>query len=658
MPSIKGFEQHGFRAKASAENETQYVGKCPFCMGQKDRFYINKEVFLWDCKLCGYFGNFNDFLEKTVNYNIESIASKQMIALSKDKGLKPQTLRAWGVGWNGHTYTIGAKGNPSSKVTDIRRYKLGGKIQATAGAKLSLICPQKLGNTPTLWLIEGEWDGMAFYECLRKLNIKDDIYAVPGAGVLPKNLLAVFEGKDVIAIYDNDDAGRRGLERLSNMLKGIARSIQFLWWPSTYDDEYDLRDLYLKNNKNADKVFKLVKEMLRDRVETPSDLSAASKPLGDGLLPNEVRKVFKKWLYMESYEPLDVAYGAMFANRLSGDPIWLFMVAPPGGTKTEILMSFHQAPLVYTTTSLTPHALISGANFGGRDPSLIPKLDGHVMIVKDFTTILSMHSVARDEIFGTLRDAYDGQIQKQFGNGVVRAYESKFGIVAGVTPVIESLHAVNISLGERFLKYRINYKHKRNAVKKALQNVKLGDEMRTDLTEISRACLDYEVQEVPDLDDQTMHNIMLLAEWVALLRGVVDREQYTGNVKYKPMTELGTRLAKQLSKLAFGISIFKRESVISKATYNTIIKVACDTVPDRVEEVVRTLYKHDCRGKTEEIATWTKLPASTIRALLDDLHLLEIVKKDGHYFTITNKVQALMLELELYQPKKIKRRNK
>jgi len=56
--------------------------------------------------------------------------------------------------------------------------------------------------------------------------------------------------------------------------------------------------------------------------------------------------------------------------------------------------------------------------------------------------------IARDEIFGTLRDAYDGKITKRFANGIVRAYQSTFGLVAGVTPAIESFVVTHAMLGE------------------------------------------------------------------------------------------------------------------------------------------------------------------------------------------------------------------
>jgi len=94
--------------------------------------------------------------------------------------------------------------------------------------------------------------------------------------------------------------------------------------------------------------------------------------------------------------------------------------------------------MIATASSITPHALVSGANFsGGGDPSLIPQWNGQVVIFKDLTVLLNLNIVAREEIFSIFRDCYEGRTEKSFGNGVRRVYDSKFGIIAGVTPIIE-----------------------------------------------------------------------------------------------------------------------------------------------------------------------------------------------------------------------------
>ena len=91
------------------------------------------------------------------------------------------------------------------------------------------------------------------------------------------------------------------------------------------------------------------------------------------------------------------------------------------------------------------------------DHSLLPKLDGKVLVIKDFTALLNMPREARQQILGDLRDAYDGNAAKAFGTHVeTRRYTSKFGIMAAVTGAIDKHAAVMQQLGERFLKLRLS----------------------------------------------------------------------------------------------------------------------------------------------------------------------------------------------------------
>jgi len=359
---------------------------------------------------------------------------------------------------------------------------------------------------------------------------------------------------------------------------------------------------------------------------------------------------------MQSDEHLNVMFGSVLANRLEGDPLWMFLVAPPGGMKTELLMSLHTCPLITTTTSITPATLVSGANFAGGDPSLVPKLDKRVLVIKDFTTIMSMNSIAKDEIFGILRDAYDGRTEKQFGNGISRAYESRFGIIAGVTPAIEQFNS-NSVLGERFLKYRLPVTSSGtiNAIEQALRNIGKENGIRSALITTAHKALNRDVIEFPELTDEAIKLISSLARWVARLRGVVSRERYTNQVTAKPCSEIGTRLAKQLAKLAIGISLYRQESVISEDTYQTITKVAMDTAPDRVEEIVKQLY---INGKdkewftTNDVAELVKFPLETVRFVLQDLMMLNLVVKQSGVtggWKLHVRIRKLMESLRLYR---------
>jgi hypothetical protein len=670
----KGFEQHGF--ELDDEQGTQAIGTCPFCRRSR-KFYVNLDVLLWDCKVCQRNGNFQQFLQARNEIYRAQFKGPAAYALSKDRGIKTKTLKAWGVGWADGFYTIPVKGNRRREITDLKRFTLKGKSLSTSGAKSSLLVPtrDRHESFETIWLCEGEWDAMALWEILDELEETGEVWAVPGAGNLPKNCVELFLDKDVIIAFDNDEPGQLGAVRASSKLDGITKRVRFIRWPNGLPEGFDVRDLCL-NTKDASDTLKFLRRGIADqpmmvelaKLKPDDDENTDAldyERLGDRLplhKASTVRNGFKKWLSIANADCIDVMFGTVFANRLPGDPLWLLFVAPPGGMKTELLLSLSAARDIMTTTTLTPQSLISGCNMGGGDPSLIPKLNHKVLIIKDLTTILETNSIQRDEIFGILRDAYDGKIEKSFGNGVTRRYISQFGLIAGVTPAIETIGRANATLGERFLKYRIRAARDADsgtdAIRQALQNIKQNDLMRRELTQLGHDVIERTITEedYPSLDEATTDRIIKLAQWVSLLRGVVDRERYTGRINFKPMTEVGTRLAKQLCKLAYGIAMFRGEQVVGYGTYRIITSVAQDTAPDRVEEVVRQMYLSapDDYQSTREIALLTRFPESTVRFLLQDMVLLKIIEKEAGRvggWKITDNMLKLMRDLNLYRAK-------
>lgn len=676
----KGFSQHG--VSISSENDSQYIGNCPFCH-TIDHFYIGKETGLWDCKRCGDSGNYNQFLEARHMEYRKRLDSQAVRRLAAHRGLKPQTISAWGVGYSGDFYAIPVNGGLSRKLTDIKRYYLGHSSLSTSACVHSFMSHQTKFDSSRVWLCEGEWDGMALFEILRGNKIREDVYAVSGAGSLTSKTVSEFLGKDEIVImFDNDDAGKEGARKAFDLLGSVVRNVICLVWEDWVPFGFDIRDLYHKNSKDAVKSWRMISRLLSSKPpeieegESNKHLPRVTASLSSIQLDGErqdskdVMRKFRKWLIISDAECLDVMFGSVIANRLQGDPLWMFFVAPPGGMKSELLMSMDRAPLIYTTSTLTSASLVSGLNIaGGGDPSLIPKLNNKVLVFKDFTTIVNMPIIQRDEIFGLFRDAYDGKIEKQFGNGVVRSYKSKFGVIAGVTSVIEKMNKLSTALGERFLKYRIRQSFssgiEKQVIRKAILNVSQNDEMRSQLMEVSHDILSFDyVKEykrmglpnsVPKLSDEIVKRLIDLSRWIGRLRGAVSRDRYSGVVEFKPSSEVGTRLGKQLCKLAYGISMYKGDSEVSESTYRTIVNVAQDTVPDMVEEIVKQLFIRDQRSKksrtVKEISEWTKFPGDTVRRLLDDLLLLEVIKRDSgdrNRWVLNSSFSFLMRKLDLY----------
>ena len=166
----------------------------------------------------------------------------------------------------------------------------------------------------------------------------------------------------------------------------------------------------------------------------------------------EVKEAAKRFLLLEDDNIIDVATAVYVANKFDSDPLWIFLCGPPSSAKTEILRAMDGHDNVILLSSMTSSTLISGKTIKGQgNQSLLPKLNGKLLIIKDFGTILTMYREARGEIFAQLREVYDGQFAKAFGTGETISWKGKVGLLAATTPVIDKYMSVNAMLGERFL---------------------------------------------------------------------------------------------------------------------------------------------------------------------------------------------------------------
>lgn len=633
-PAIKAYFQHGFLP--IDETETEIFGNCPFC-GKNSKLYVNKSTKAWDCKSCSRNGGFLTFLEKINEKCQLNFKGSIAIKLSKSRSISIKTLKEFGMGYNEITnnYCFPVFDVRNKRIHDLRIFK-NGKLLSTQSCKTGLLNWGKLMNCKgTIWLCEGEWDGMVMQELLNKLGLEKDIAtAVPGAGTFKSDWIPLFIDKKVNVIYDNDEPGQKGALKVFNILKADSKKLQFVNWDESFETNFDLRDLYkqIKTSKaTMKKIGELLKDlpMMADVEEIMREGARAKKEYdGDGMLPEDVYNSYTRWLYMPDTSAIDIMYGAVLANRLDGDPLWLFLVAPPGMTKTTLLQTIADCDEVVAVSTLTPHSLISGSNAGGVDPSLIPRLDGKVLTIKDFTTILNMHIQAREEIFGVLRDAYDTEVTKTFGHGIRRHYKSKFGIVAGVTPAIETFLETESALGERFLRFAMKLPKSTQEhlefMRRATLNIKDEKMMRDTMRELGAKVLNHSFDTNIHIPDKIYTKILYLSMWTAQLRGTIIRDKFSKEVLFKPFQELGTRLSKQFMKLLIGICMFRRLKEAGENEFRIIRKVALSTVPSKLENAVKSAYKYgiDRNFTVGELGEMIQLPTSTTQQVVNSLYML------------------------------------
>ena len=193
---------------------------------------------------------------------------------------------------------------------------------------------------------------------------------------------------------------------------------------------------------------------------------------------------FKRWLLIDDPAALTVVVGAVLAHRLGFDPVWLLVVAPPGGTKSEILRALVDYPGIYPLSDLSARTFASGLDSPSGDPSLLARLKDEVLVLKDFTTVLQKPHEEMAAIFAQLREIYDGQFDRAWGTGRELHWRGRLGFVAGVTPIIAKHHAALSVLGERFVLLRPAMPDREEMAAKALECAGQEATMRRELATV------------------------------------------------------------------------------------------------------------------------------------------------------------------------------
>lgn len=341
----------------------------------------------------------------------------------------------------------------------------------------------------------------------------------------------------------------------------------------------------------------------------------------------DVHAAFGAWLAFPEhderrYELVDVALATVIANRMPGDPLWVFLVAPPSGGKTEVIRSLADVPDVFALSSLTAQTFASGFERKGVESSLLPRLSDKTCTMKDFGTILTMYREKRAEILAQLREIYDGAYTKEFGNGKSFKWEGKVGLLAGVTPIIDREYALNQVLGERFLLYRVRNAPARQLARRAIaQTATYQEQQRQTLREIVATFLGEILPVAPPMPDSMMEAIAALAEFTAIARSPVLYDPRGGEIELIPAPEAPGRLAKQLVLLARALAVIRAEAEVTVDTYLTIFQIAQDSAPGQRRVMLECLLDPlaTTPPTTTDVAESTGYPTSTARRYLQEL---------------------------------------
>jgi hypothetical protein len=376
---------------------------------------------------------------------------------------------------------------------------------------------------------------------------------------------------------------------------------------------------------------------------------------------SEVKNVVHKWLYLEDDRIIDVLLGTFLANQLGGDPVWLVVIGPSSSTKTELLRAFDGHRKIHLLSNLTTSTLVSGLERADKeDPSLLLNLDGKIIILKDFTTIISLRSEQQQEILSQLREIYDGKYSKAFGTGKEVVWEGRVGLVAACTPIYDDRHAVISALGDRFVLYRTQIGNGKRMAERALEMVGKETDMRIDLQKAFHTFVDqFRQMKVSDFYEGpiTTHMMISLACFCAGGRCGVKRDYRLRTISYVPEAEGPTRLVKQFKQIGMGIALAQGKNQIDSDVYSILKRIGRDLLPKHRRMILDHLWREkafedrQAWQATKDIAPAVRLGYPTVKLVLEELNAVKVLnmKTDPQEWQISQQYFDYAKEAEVFK---------
>ena len=131
---------------------------------------------------------------------------------------------------------------------------------------------------------------------------------------------------------------------------------------------------------------------------------------------------------------------AAAAERLGGDPPWLMVVGGSGAAKTQTVAPLTGAGAHVISTINGEAALLSGTSKRDRAKDATGGLLRQIgprglLVVKDFTSVLSMNRDTRALVLAALREIYDGRWSRNVGTdgGQTLTWHGRLVVIGAVT---------------------------------------------------------------------------------------------------------------------------------------------------------------------------------------------------------------------------------
>jgi hypothetical protein len=374
----------------------------------------------------------------------------------------------------------------------------------------------------------------------------------------------------------------------------------------------------------------------------------------------QLQNEFDKVLLLDDRHVIKVVAAFAIANLTGRDPFWLFLVGPSSGGKTEILNSINKLDKVFPVDTLTVNTFASGQKSAGKETSLLLKMNGGILTFKDFTAILETNQEARREIMSQLRCIFDGEFVKRTGTGDDIIWKGKVSLIAAVTSIIHEKAKEFASMGERFVQYSISQPDRKEMTKRKFQNSYGMEGHRSHLQDCMKEYVEHVRDTTEDrdfkLDDNTMNDIIDLADFASKARSGLAFNERSGKISFIPDSEMPTRIASQLIILSAALMRLnmtddvEAEPQLLPEDHIIIQKIALDSIPRKRRQALQLLAKYKMGVTAAAMATQMNYDTEVMKQTLQELCALKLAtrisRSDTYYYTLLDEYRDIIEKFE------------
>lgn len=391
---------------------------------------------------------------------------------------------------------------------------------------------------------------------------------------------------------------------------------------------------------------------------------------------SELQKEFEKVFLMGDSGVIPLLCAVLIANQMDNDPVWLLLVSPPSGGKTELIESLEMItlrnqPLTFPISDLTVNTFASGQKKLGKETSLLHKMKpGSIMTFKDFTSMISKNRDAQQEIMGQLREIYDQHYVKRTGTGDDIVWKGKVGAIAGCTEVIYESNEQFAVMGDRFIMYNMKQPDRMEVLEKVIDTMSDKTNKFKEKKAYLRLCMksfvEFQFENIEttslDLAKETKKDILQVVNFVTTVASGVMVDKKKGTVEFVPSHTMPMRMAKQILSIAQAFVLMNKNTPglmgsapaskgeLTLEQIATLYKLAFDTIPIKRRMALQKLAKYSLGVTTGGLATSLDYQTPVVGQWLAQLNALGICKREksgrGDKWTLNEKYRDIMVKFE------------